>query len=73
MRRSEFERAVTAEFGSRAPALLADLALPAVGDLTAAQAIDAGVPPREVWIALCDETDVPLSRRHGARRLEPRR
>ncbi len=73
MRRSEFERAVAAEFGPRASALLVDLVLPTIDDRTAAQAIAAGVPPREVWLALCDEMDVPAERRYGAGRLEPRR
>ncbi|WP_417562072.1 DUF3046 domain-containing protein [Microbacterium sp.] len=73
MRRSEFQRAVEAEFGRRAQALVNDLVLPGMGDRTAAQALDAGIPPREVWLALCVETDVPESRRHGVGRLEPRR
>lgn len=73
MRRSEFLRAVEAEFGSRASSLVNDLVLGAVGDRTAAEALEAGVPPREIWLALCEETDVPLSRRHGVGRLEPRR
>jgi len=73
MRRSEFDRAVVAEFGARSGALLADLVLPTINGRTAAQAISDGVPPREVWIALCDETDVPAERRYGAGRLEPRR
>ena len=29
--------------------------------------------PREVWLALCAETDVPPERRYGVGRLEPRR
>lgn len=73
MRRSEFQRAVDDEFGSRAASVVADLALSGVGHRTAAQAIADGVPPREVWLALCDETDVPAARRHGAGRVEPRR
>ena len=73
MRRSEFERAVAAEFGPRANALLTDLVLPGFGDRSAAQAIAAGVPPRDVWLALCEEADVPPERRYGAGRLEPRR
>jgi hypothetical protein len=73
MRRSEFLRAVDAEFGARAPSLVNDLVLGAVGNRTAVEALDAGVAPREIWMALCDETEVPLSRRHGAGRLEPRR
>ena len=73
MRRSEFLRAVDAEFGSRGAALVADLVLTAVGGRTPAQAMEAGVSPREVWFALCAETDVPESRRHGVVRVEPKR
>jgi hypothetical protein len=72
MRRSEFNRAVADEFGARANAVVTDLVLSHIGDRTAAQAIDAGVPPRDVWLALCDELDVPASRRYGVGRLEPR-
>ena len=54
-------------------ALIADLVLSDVGGRTAAQALDAGIPPREVWLALCVETDVPPERRYGVGRLEPRR
>ncbi|MBS1698451.1 MAG: DUF3046 domain-containing protein [Actinobacteria bacterium] len=73
MRRSEFLRAVEAEFGARGDALVADLVLSAVGARTAAQAMDSGVPPREVWLALCAEMDVPESRRYGAGRIEQKR
>ncbi|MER7798127.1 DUF3046 domain-containing protein [Microbacterium sp. NPDC096154] len=72
MRRSEFLRAVDDEFGARAASLLNDLVLPGVGR-TASDALDAGVPPRDIWLALCEETDVPVARRYGAGRLEPRR
>lgn len=73
MRRSEFQRAVDEEFGARAASVVSDLALSGVGHRTAAQAIADGVAPREVWLALCAETDVPEARRHGAGRLEPHR
>lgn len=73
MRRSEFLRAVDVEFGARAMSLLHDLVLASVGGRTATEALDAGVPPREIWLALCDETDVPAARRYGAGRMEPRR
>lgn len=73
MRRSEFHRAVTDEFGARGASLVADLFLPELDGMTAERALDAGVPPKAVWLALCAETDVPLERRHGAGRLEPRR
>ena len=73
MRRSEFLRAVDDEFGARAVALMNDLVLGATGGRTAAEALDAGVPPREIWLALCAEMDVPPERRYGVGRLEPRR
>ncbi|MFT4258486.1 DUF3046 domain-containing protein [Microbacterium sp.] len=73
MRRSEFLRAVDAEFGARASSLVSDLVLNQLAGRTAAEALEAGVPPRDIWLALCVEADVPLERRHGAGRLEPRR
>ena len=72
MRRSEFLRAVDDEFGGRATALTHDLILSALGT-TALEALEAGVPPRDIWLALCDEADVPAERRYGVGRLEPRR
>lgn len=72
MRRSEFLRAVADEFGARSAFLMTDLVLTAVGERTPAQALDAGVPPRDVWLALCVAMDVPQDRRYGAGRLEPR-
>lgn len=73
MRRSEFHRAVDDEFGLRGDALVVDLVLPGIGGRTAAEALKAGVPARDVWLALCAETDVPMERRYGAGRLEPKR
>jgi hypothetical protein len=73
VRRSEFERAVADEFGARAGAVTSDLVLAAIGDLTAEQALAAGLAPRDIWLALCAETDVPAERRYGVGRLEPRR
>jgi hypothetical protein len=73
MRRSEFHRAVSDEFGARANAVVTDLVLSGVGGRTATGAIAAGVDPREVWLALCEELDVPAERRYGVGRLEPRR
>ncbi|MFE6995070.1 DUF3046 domain-containing protein [Microbacterium sp. NPDC057659] len=70
MRRSEFLRAVDDEFGTRATTLTQDLVLGSLGR-TAVEALDAGVPPREIWLALCEEADVPASRRYGVGRLEP--
>ncbi len=73
MRRSEFDRAISDEFGARGSSLVADLVLSRLGSRTAHDALEAGVPPRDVWLALCEETDVPEERRYGAGRLEPKR
>ncbi|MCR2828191.1 DUF3046 domain-containing protein [Microbacterium sp. zg.Y909] len=72
MRRSEFDRAVVDEFGSRGASLVADLALSRAGGLTAREALDAGLGAREVWVALCEEADVPDARRYGVGRMDPR-
>lgn len=72
MRRSEFLRAVGDEFGARGDFLVTDLVLSELEGRTADAALTAGVPPREVWLALCAETDVPAHRRYGVGRLEPR-
>jgi hypothetical protein len=45
--------------------LTRDLILTPLGR-TADQALAAGIPPREVWLALCAETDVPEARWYGA-------
>lgn len=72
MRLREFRRAVADEFGDRAPSLLSDLVLGALGGRTAAEALEAGVPASAVWAALCDATGVPGARRHGAGLAAPR-
>ncbi|QEW00416.1 DUF3046 domain-containing protein [Microbacterium caowuchunii] len=73
MRRSEFDRAVRDEFGAQGAYLVSDLHLSTMADRTASAALDAGEPARDVWLALCTEMDVPLARRHGVGRMEPRR
>ncbi|WP_424465273.1 DUF3046 domain-containing protein [Pseudoclavibacter helvolus] len=73
MRKSEFERAVADEFGEAyGRSLLRDLVLGALGDRTGQQALDEGLPPREIWLALCADTGVPESRRHGVGTIDPR-
>ena len=73
MRRSEFLRAVDTEFQARASSLVNDLVLGPLGNRTALEALGDGAPPRDIWLALCAEMDVPENRRHGAGRQEPRR
>ena len=66
MRLSEFRIAVEEEFGEAYGRVITrDLVLGDVGGLTAEQAIKAGVPPRAIWTALCDASEVPADRRYG--------
>jgi hypothetical protein len=60
VRLTEFHDLVDGQFGRvRAASLLVDHVLTGLGGRTAAQAIEAGVEPREVWRALCADFDVP--------------
>jgi len=54
--------------------LARQLVLTDIGDRTAAAALDDGVPPRDVWHALCKAMDVPEAARDGGdrRRVIPR-
>ncbi len=72
MRAREFRHAVAAEFGDRGDALLHDLVLGELGGRTALQALEAGAPVQEVWLALCRAAEVPADRWHGAGLREPR-
>ncbi|MFI2564554.1 DUF3046 domain-containing protein [Paenarthrobacter sp. NPDC089989] len=66
MRASDFWRLMDDEFGAGYSRVLAgSLVLAGVGGRTAVDALAAGFPPREVWIAVCDVQDVPLERRLG--------
>ncbi|ROS59705.1 DUF3046 family protein [Frigoribacterium sp. PhB160] len=74
MRTSEFTTAVTDEFGEAYGRVVTrDLVIAALGDRTADDALAGGVPPREVWLALCAAEGVPIERRHGVGLPEPRR
>jgi hypothetical protein len=73
MRLSEFTLAVAEEFGADyGQVLLRDLVLPSLGGRTSNEALAAGVPAREVWLALCEANDVPAERRYGAGRPQPK-
>ncbi|MEE9242890.1 MAG: DUF3046 domain-containing protein [Mycobacterium sp.] len=60
MRLTEFTVLVERQFGAaRASSMLVDHVLTSMGGRTAAQAVEDGVDPREVWRALCWDFDVP--------------
>jgi hypothetical protein len=63
MRLTEFNELVTGWFGAAyGSSVLADHVLTSLGGRTAAQAIEDGVDPRDVWRALCVDFDVPRDR-----------
>jgi Protein of unknown function (DUF3046) len=73
VRVSKFWELMNDEFGEAYASTLArQHHVRALGDRTVLEAIDAGEPPRRVWLALCDDMDVPESRRLGADRTPPR-
>jgi hypothetical protein len=63
VRLTEFHELVTGQFGRvYGTSVLADHVLSGFGGRTAAQAIEQGVEPRDVWRALCSDFDVPRDR-----------
>jgi hypothetical protein len=60
VRLTEFHELVYAQFGTaRGSSMLVDHVLSGLGGRTAAQAVEAGTEPRDVWRALCADFDVP--------------
>jgi hypothetical protein len=45
--------------------LVGELVIDELGGRTAEQALAAGVPTGDVWLALCRANDVPRDRWHG--------
>ena len=63
---SEFWALMEHEFGAGyAPVLARDLVLGSLDHRTAAEALDAGVNPKTVWFAICEEQEIPQERRWG--------
>jgi hypothetical protein len=54
------------EFGpGYAVSLAHDHSLGSLGGRTAEQALADGIPPQDVWRAVCEDFDVPPARRFG--------
>ncbi|MBJ7290108.1 DUF3046 domain-containing protein [Williamsia sp.] len=63
MRLTEFSELMATEFGSlTADSMLRDHVLIDFGGRTGAEALEAGIDPKQVWVALCREFDVPRER-----------
>ena len=74
MRLSDFWRLMDDEFGpAYARSLARDHVLGALGNRTALEALESGVKPREAWLALCADMDVPPERRLGKEPSQPRK
>lgn len=58
VKHSEFAHAIQAVFGTYASSLVRDLVLTEVGGKTAEEALAAGVPPRQVWAAICHAKEI---------------
>ncbi|WP_068397800.1 DUF3046 domain-containing protein [Kribbia dieselivorans] len=66
MRLSEFWALMNDEFGEAYAGTLArDHVLSVLGERTVNEALEAGEHPRLVWLALCEDMEVPLERRLG--------
>lgn len=64
MRHTVFRERMAEEFGRvRAEMLAQDHVLSDLGRRTPDEALESGVDPKRVWQVLCDEFEVPRSRR----------
>ncbi|MBT1176825.1 DUF3046 domain-containing protein [Bifidobacterium callimiconis] len=72
MREREFWQLVDEVFGrSYGRSLSRDQSLTALDSMTSVEALAAGVQPRVVWNVLCDQMDIPDSRRWGREHNAP--
>ncbi|HEY0452937.1 DUF3046 domain-containing protein [Actinophytocola sp.] len=64
MRITVFRKMMAEEFGEiRADMLARDHVFSVLGNRTVDQALEAGLPAKEVWRAVCDAFEVPPERR----------
>jgi len=64
VRLQEFWSRLTGQFGSmRAQSVARDHVFAALGGRTAVDALEAGLPVRKVWLAICEEYEVPPKER----------
>ena len=64
MRLQEFWSRLDRQFGAmRAQSVSRDHLFSELGGRNAVEAIDAGVPVRKVWLAICEAYDVPPKER----------
>ncbi|KAA8820043.1 DUF3046 domain-containing protein [Bifidobacterium vespertilionis] len=72
MHEREFWELLEEVFGrSYGRSLAHDQRLTALGSMTVVEALQAGEEPRTVWNVLCDQMDVPDSKRWGKDHVAP--
>lgn len=65
MRLAQFYRLVDDEFGADKSAWILHSHVLRVAGMSAAEALEHGLAPREVWAQLCEDFDVPEEQRLG--------
>lgn len=74
MRMSDFWHLMEDEFGAAyAHSLARDHVLGALGNRTPLEALESGTKPREAWLALCADMDVPAERWLGKELRSPKK
>ncbi len=64
MRITAFRKLMAGEFGQvRAEMIARDHVLSSLGGRSADDALEAGIGPKEVWLAVCEAFEVPANRR----------
>jgi hypothetical protein len=64
VRLQEFWSRLEGQFGPmRAQSVARDHVFGSLGGRTAVEAIEAGLPVRKVWLAICEEYEVPVKER----------
>jgi hypothetical protein len=66
MRRTEFDRLVTGEFGETFGSWISGSHVLTGYGATTDELVERGTDLREIWWALCDDFEVPENRRLGA-------
>lgn len=65
VRLTVFWERMYARFGDvYADSIARDLVVASLGGRSVVEALDAGVEPGEVWLAVCEALDVPVEQRH---------
>ena len=66
MRHSDLRALLDGEFGAAYAASVAkDHCLTTLGSRTVEQALADGIPPKQIWYAVCEDFSVPSARRFG--------